>query len=282
MIKTWRRIRWFLRFARRQDIEKAPAVALAYAKLLVLEKVAPSWQRPLSLAGLKVHHTDVATLRWLYKEIFIDRDYEPPSSLHVDRIVDAGGNIGLATLFFRQCYPEAEILTFEPDPRAFACLQQNLRANAVTGVVARNVGLGAENRDVTLYVDPHIQNSCQSMSPSFAANLLDGERPHELTVRIAPLTDFTKGPIDVLKLDVEGFELAVLRGAAEVLPCTRRIYMEYHKVPEAPLHDVLGLLAAAGHDYEIRGRLGPGLGAVTTLHSFLPEERVMVAVTPPV
>lgn len=256
-----------VRFSRRTDVAGARGLALDYAKLRVMEALVPQWRRPVRLAGFTVHYTDLASLRWLFKEIFVHRDYEPPSGTEVRSIVDAGANVGLATLFFRDRYPDAEIMSFEPDPRAFACLTRNLETNSVRGVTAHNTGLGETRRTVTLYVNPRVVDSCQSISPTFAESLLDGEKPATVDIEIAPLADYVRGTVDVLKLDVEGSELATLRGAGDALERINRVYMEYHNVPEAPLHEVLQVLAAAGHHYELLAPVKPALGSVSSIAS---------------
>src|SRR5690242_20280412 len=112
-----RQARKFVRFACRRDVDDAPRLVAQYLKLRILEQFVPAYQRPVRLAGFQVYYTDLETLRWLFEEIFIDRDYEPPTGSVIRSIVDAGANIGLSTLYFRQRFPDAIIECFEPDPR---------------------------------------------------------------------------------------------------------------------------------------------------------------------
>jgi FkbM family methyltransferase len=263
-----RRARWILGFLRRRDVDRRLHLVVRYLQLRILEAVAPGWRRPLRVLGYQLAYTDVTSLRWIFGEIFISRDYEPPADMDVGKIVDAGANVGIATIFFKERYPDAEIMCFEPDPRAYACLARNLEANRIQGVTAHNVGLAETSRRGRLFVNPTVQNSCQSVSHAFADAVSRGEEPlDELDIRLEPLSNYVDGRIDVLKVDVEGSELALLRGAGDSLRNVRSIFMEYHRVPEAPLHEVLRLLAEAGHDYELQTPISAKLGAVGVIRS---------------
>ena len=262
-----RRTRWLVSFLRRRDVDRRIHLASRYLQLRALEAVAPGWRRPLRVLGYTLSYSDVTSLRWIFGEVFINRDYAAPADLDVRHIVDAGANVGIATVFFKERYPGAEIICFEPDPRTFALLKHNLEVNGIEGVTAHNIGLADERRRAQLYVHPTVQDSRQSVSRAFAgAGLSDGE-PVALDIELAPLSDFTSGSVDILKMDVEGAELAALRGAGDILRDTRSVFMEYHRVPEAPLHEVLELLASAGHDYEIATPVGATPGAVAMIRS---------------
>ncbi|ROR92331.1 FkbM family methyltransferase [Nocardioides aurantiacus] len=265
--RTLRHLRFHVRFATRSHVPGARGLLRDYLRLRLLEKVQPGRRRPVEVAGHTVHFTDLATLRWLFREVYLSRDYEVPPEVPVHSIVDAGANIGLATLFFRDRHPDARIVCFEPDPRSYACLVRNLEVNGITGVTAHNTGLAEERGTVVLFVNPAVADSSQSISPSFASSLLDGGTPDRLEIQVAPLAEFLDEPVDLMKLDVEGAELGALRGAGEGLRDVARIYMEYHNVPESPLHEVLEVLAATGHDYAVTSPVRAELGAVTTIRS---------------
>jgi FkbM family methyltransferase len=266
----WRRIRWLVGFLRRRDVDRRAHIVARYLQLRLLEEVAPGWRRPVRVLDYELSYPNVSSLRWIFGEIFINRDYAPPEGMDVRHIVDAGANIGVATIFFRDLYPDAEIVCFEPDPRAFAYLKRNLETNGIERVTAHNVGLAESRGRAQLYVNPSGPGTRQSVSRSFADAVLPGMDPLELDIELAPLSDYLDGNVDVLKLDVEGSELAALRGAGDALRRIRSVLMEYHRVPEAPLHEVLELLASAGHDYELLTPVPAQLGGVAVIRSRLP------------
>jgi hypothetical protein len=73
----------------------------------------PTWLRPDS--------SDLLTMR----EVFLDRDYDFPVRDNVKYIVDAGANIGLASIFFANKYPDAKIIAIEPEKENFLLLKRN-------------------------------------------------------------------------------------------------------------------------------------------------------------
>jgi FkbM family methyltransferase len=267
---TWKRARWLIGFLRRKDVEHRGHLVLRYLQLRFLEAVAPNSQRPIKVLGYRLSYPSVGSMRWIFGEIFISRDYEPPPGLPVRKVVDAGANVGTATLFYKHRFPDAEVMCFEPDPRAFEYLKRNVEDNGIDGVTLHNIGLAESRRSAQLFVDPKGPGSRQSVSRDFAESVMKETEPLALNIELAPLADYVIGNVDVLKIDVEGSELAALRGAGDALERIGSIFMEYHRVPEAPLHEILGLLADAGHEYELVTPVSAKLGAVGVLRSVKP------------
>jgi len=68
-----------------------------------------------------------STDRFVFEQIFLDRDYELPFELSPSLILDAGANVGFASIFFGNRYPDATIIALEPDPANFNSLVANTR-----------------------------------------------------------------------------------------------------------------------------------------------------------
>jgi hypothetical protein len=73
------------------------------------------------------------------------------------------------------------------------------------------------------------------------------------------LRDWLAEPVDLLKLDIEGAETAVLADCADRLAGVARLFVEYHGAAGAPqtLHAVLALLDAAGFRCYLREEYAP-------------------------
>src|SRR5450432_3381089 len=76
-------------------------------------------------------------------EIFVQNIYKVDVD-RVKRILDLGGNIGLAALFFKRRYPDADVCTVEPIPGNLAILEQNLELNQA-GVRVVRAAAGARD-----------------------------------------------------------------------------------------------------------------------------------------
>jgi FkbM family methyltransferase len=69
-------------------------------------------------------------------------------------ILDCGANIGMATLFFKWLYPNARIDAFEPDPKTFQLLENNVKQNHLTNVATHNCALWDIDGKIDFFVDP--------------------------------------------------------------------------------------------------------------------------------
>jgi len=131
-----------------------------------------------------------------------------------DICFDIGANIGWYTLLLSELAgPSGQVHAFEPDPRAYAQLEQNLALNqhfAATRI--HNVALGAAVGSHDLYTTP------ESLYSSFYDVHGGGKAPGAVSVETVDTYARSAGidRIDFLKCDVEGAEFDVLRGARTV------------------------------------------------------------------
>ena len=167
-------------------------------------------------------------------------------------IVDIGASRGQFTLFAAGLWPQAQIFAFEPLPEAYAVLA---RIAAGRRIQAFRTAIGPHVAKARMHVMQ--PDDCSSLlaptarqHATFPRTRLAGTTP----VEIAPLDAFV-GPGDLsapalLKVDVQGFELAALEGCASLLDRFAAIYVECSFVPlyaGQPLADeVLEYLRAQG------------------------------------
>jgi len=121
-------------------------------------------------------------------------------------VVDAGTNIGNHTVFFSKVCGAREIHSFEPLKSVFAILQRNLELNGITNVVAHNVALG---------------EACGTASISGFANMSVGSTQFGMSAggafQVVTLDSLQLPKIDFCKIDVEGMQLEMLKGARQTL-----------------------------------------------------------------
>ena len=170
-----------------------------------------------------------------------------------DIVWDIGASIGLLSVHAASV--ARAVVAFEPDPATFRRLQQNLQLNQLRDRVdCRMEALGDRGGDVELRTDGLAGNA-----PS-VANL--GRHAGVTTAHmttIDQLVDSTLPAPTVLKIDVEGAELLVLRGGSRLLSSTRAPRMIFLEVHPAFLPMFGGTAEAidqlvSQHEYEVAVR----------------------------
>lgn len=170
---------------------------------------------------------------------------------NVQTIIDAGANIGFITFLFRKLFPSATVYSFEPNPRVHERLCSSYAHDSK--VIPFQMGI-AEAKG-TLSFNVNVNSGVSSFLRPTAYHRLHHARNQSLapiTVETVSIDDFAieKGleSIDILKLDIEGYELNALRGASRMLDDQRimLIYSEVHVVPsyhkQPLLHDLISFL----------------------------------------
>lgn len=128
----------------------------------------------------------------------------------VQIIFDVGANVGQSVIAYGKAFPSAHIYAFEPDPYTFLELKRNVSAS---GARVFNYGLGAENSHVlfdTSVPSDRRRVLSDSAAPSSAPSV-------ELRRADDVLPGLDLARIDYLKIDTEGHDLEVLRGAKSLL-----------------------------------------------------------------
>lgn len=129
--------------------------------------------------------------------------------------IDCGAHIGEYTLLFASLVgPEGEVHAFEPDPRVFAILQENISRNDLKNVWAHEKALGDAEGEAEFLLAP---DATASSLARFAAEG-KGERVKvPLTSLDVYVQEMDLKRVDAMKIDVEGSEETVLAGAEWVL-----------------------------------------------------------------
>lgn len=168
------------------------------------------------LAYVRPRSEDLAILTGNHEPGVMDW-FEPK---HGQFVVDAGAHIGTYTL--RAAIRGARVVAFEPNPETYRILIANISLNRLGTVSAHNIALGSARGSARLRLPP-VYLGRASISREI-------EGGSAVEVLVSPLDDelsaTEKTRIDWLKVDVEGYEVELLRGAPRVLGRTRRIILE--------------------------------------------------------
>jgi FkbM family methyltransferase len=172
--------------------------------------------------------SDFATVR----QIFMWRNYAVDSRPFEERIarrydailatggvpviIDAGANIGMASLWFRSLYPEAVILAVEPDHGTVEILRQNLAAHGKVKVV--EAAIGAEPGFAAL--------SKPGQSWSVQTERADSGCPIVTINELVASID--RGVPFIVKVDIEGFENELFSKNLDWLDDAFAVFIELH------------------------------------------------------
>ena len=124
---------------------------------------------------------------------------------------DLGAHVGQYTLLASNLC--RSVHSFEAVPDTFALLRENILSNGLANVRAENLAVSDECGNVTIYEGPPDNLAMSSLAPTEG-----GQRA--FTVRAISIDRYCAANDvlpDVMKIDVEGAEIAVLRGASDVL-----------------------------------------------------------------
>ena len=129
-------------------------------------------------------------------------------------VVDAGAHIGAFTIPMAQ--KAAHVYAFEPQRAVFELLQENARQNNLTNVTLEPFALGASNGAVRLAEMSYEGDFINCGMPAIQRN--SRHKPNvEMTTLYRYWSQHQIGRLDLLKMDVEGWELEVLKGIGDLI-----------------------------------------------------------------
>jgi FkbM family methyltransferase len=215
-------------------------------------------------------------LKWQDHTPYIIGTYEPEFlkalRQHVrpgDTCVDVGGNLGYYCLLMSNLVgPKGRVITFEPVEENLAVLRENIAVNKIENVELANTALGAHPGVLSL-----IRSEVGSVSatPSVRGYAVEGAQSSiEVPVNTLDAYLEEKGwrPA-VIKIDVEGAELEVLRGAVNTLRVARpTVLVEVHGWEETSSAEVREFFSDVGYRISLAGTRGHEAFCVA-----LPNER---------
>lgn len=142
-------------------------------------------------------------------------------------IIDVGANIGYYTVLLADKVGNTgKIYAFEPDKINFEILKKNVEANNLKNVEIINAAVGSKAGKLKLHKSKENlgDHKLYKTPLGSAASPLD-ERE---TVKIIKLDDYIKEPIDLMKIDTQGWEPEVIEGAKKIISKNKPImFLEY-------------------------------------------------------
>lgn len=172
----------------------------------------------------------VAKTRWIFTffsgKLFSLASYEVITNLRriapkIDFIIDVGANSGQFTQVVNHFYPKAKIESFEPIPEFFLKIEKKFASNK--NIIVHNQALGNEEGEIGFYRNKfgHISSILEISSDNIhypkEENDLDQIKVKINTLDKLYFSNDKISGVSLLKLDVQGYELEVLKGGKRII-----------------------------------------------------------------
>jgi FkbM family methyltransferase len=172
---------------------------------------------------LRIRSSDVPT----YGQVFVNQEYKFSAAVQPQVIIDAGANIGLASIYFANRFPEAKIIAIEPEASNFALLKRNVAP--YSRIVPVQAALWHRNEEIDL-VDPGL-GKWGFMTEAKGAENLSAPTCHAVTAMTVDkiMSDHNLTKVDILKIDIEGAEREVFSDTSSWIDKVNSMIIELHE-----------------------------------------------------
>lgn len=146
-----------------------------------------------------------------YNQVLMEEEYKPlvdtvmslqePDSIQY--IIDAGGNIGLTSLYLKKRFPKSKIIILEPDKENSNAIRDNMRLNDISDIIELNAALWHKNED--LVIDHSFRGGVEWSLAVKPKKYIEDESVKAVTL-LDLLAEHRFPHIDILKMDIEGAE----------------------------------------------------------------------------
>lgn len=169
--------------------------------------ISPVDERIAPVEILNLGETEKGEIK-LWKNL-LERNYGEAFTM-----IDIGANIGWNSMNMAKFFPKSRIYSFEPIPETYATLLVNLALNGLTNIKAIQVGFSDHDQFATFYYDQQLSANAS------LANLSQKKKIAKVKMKLVTLDKYCQQELikpDFLKVDVEGAELFVLKGAEQII-----------------------------------------------------------------
>lgn len=171
--------------------------------------------------------------------------------------LDVGAHIGYFSIkAARKVGSTGRVVSFDPNPEILKLLRDNVAANHTSNVIVEPIACTDRDQMLTFYAVPTGNTGASSLARGNAEPWSEATKPYQ--VRGRPIDDVVRelnlSRVDAIKVDVEGAEVSVLRGAIDTL---KRFHPKLIVEVSAPQlanfqttpAELVSLIRSAGYDY---------------------------------
>lgn len=210
-----------------------------------------------NLKTIKIGKYRYSFINWrefllLYAGIFTVKGYSFETDSKKPFIIDCGSHTGMSVLGFKKQYPNSEIIAFEPNPDTFEILKKNVSQNDLENIKLVNAALGDKRGTINFYVNK--DNTWSWGDSAFKSAFIKGKH-QVIKVKSVLLSSYIKGEVDLIKINIEGFEGLVLKEIQGKLKYVKELMLQYHgdgAIKNNDLDEIFDVLDNNSYKYTIR------------------------------
>lgn len=181
--------------------------------------------------------------------------YQKIKNIQSPIIFDVGANIGTFTTWMSKAFPNGKVFSFEPQRSVFQMLCGNVAINNLYNVYTYNCALGDTNSRMEAY-EPNYFGNEDYGTFSLVDNVVKNITDEKLIVEVKTIDwimDFYSIPrVDLIKIDVEGMDLSVLKGARQMIEKFHPyIFIEHYDNRVSILEELDSFLNQYEYKYDI-------------------------------
>jgi len=145
------------------------------------------------------------------------------------------------------------VYAFEANPKNIYVAKKNLEINKLNNIKIINRVIGAKRKEVLISNETNARVLPGNFK-TWIKKIFKQDRKDQIKVKMVPLDSYRKLAPSFLKIDVEGYEAEVLRGAREILASRPKLAIEMHAVGKiysdynTSIEEILGLIDTSRYD----------------------------------
>jgi FkbM family methyltransferase len=195
------------------------ALAISSYRLIGRPKEITAWPAGIRAPiRLRVRTSDVST----YKDVLLREEYDFDLPFYPKTIVDAGANIGMASIYYAHKYPGAKIIAVEAEASNFSMLSKN--THSYPNILPLHAALW--NRDGVISVNEPDPATGAFGKWGFVTQEGEGVEVRAITMRTL-MAEMKISSVDLLKVDIEGAEKEVFE-SCDWMESVRALVIELH------------------------------------------------------
>ncbi len=231
--------------------------------------------RPDKFLQVGAFRTAFISAYFVYKKLFEDPFWNlvrrQPQLFRKGDILDIGANIGYtATVFAAALKTDSKVYAFEPDRQTFSLLKEVIRSKNLSGVVeAFNTAVGSSDGELRFWHNEEHSADHRVVTESFSSSCPDETKIS--TVPVTTVDTFVRSHnlrnISFIKIDVQGYELAVCEGMKGTLEEFPEACVCLEHSPESLIElgfepgEIIDFFRSRGYQLYILTREAPQLAA---------------------